>query len=109
MKAVELAELDLDAVAALADRQRQLDLEAGQRAFERVELDRDHLAPRQIVAGLQPAGSGAGAEVAEDRDAHRALGRPGRWRRVERAEIGGPVVVAHLFLLVSRPRAADVS
>ena len=56
MEAVELAELDLDAVAAIADRQRQLDVEPPERVFEIVEFDRDHLAAGQIVAGLEAAG-----------------------------------------------------
>src|ERR1035438_6691257 len=96
MKAVELAEFDLDAVAALTDRQRELDLEAGERVLERVEIDRDHLVPSQIVARLDATCSCAGAEVAENGDAHGALGGP-RWRfRVERSEIRGPVVICHV-------------
>ena len=102
MEALQLAELDLDAVAAVADRQRELHAEPTQRVFERVELHRDHLAARQVVAGVEPAGGRAGAEVAEHGDADGPFGSPGGRRCIERSEVGGPVIVCHVFSLKDR-------
>jgi len=95
MEAVELAELDLHALAAFTDRQRELDLEAGQGVLQVVELDRDQLAAGQILAGLEASRGRAAAEVAEHGDADRTLRGPGRRRCVELAEIGDPIVVFH--------------
>jgi hypothetical protein len=58
----------------------------------------------RLVAGLEAAGGGAGAEVAEHGDPHRALGGPGRRGHIEAAEVGGPVVVCHALLLIALRR-----
>ena len=106
MKGIELGEFDLDARArtfaalAFGQRQRELDLRARQRFFEVVELDRHHLAPRQVGAGLQPAARRTTAEVAEHRDAHGTLRGPRRRGLVEGAEIRGPVGIVHQKLPV---------
>ena len=53
MEAVELAELDLDAVAATPIGSASLTSSRPSASSERVELDRDHLATGQVGAGLE--------------------------------------------------------
>jgi len=96
MKRVDVFELERHRCAVLPERQGELELQAPHRIFERVELHLERLAFAECRTRLEPTLAGTGAEVAEQRDAQRALGIPRGRRRADGSEIGNEAIAHDL-------------